>query len=52
MLAVYSGCKQFAVMHACYAFSTIAILVNAFQQSMNPIEWYLYLAVSYVDDLQ
>ncbi len=41
MLAVYSGCKQFAAMHACYAFSTIAILVNALQQSMNVIEWYL-----------
>ncbi len=44
MLAVYSGCKQFAAMHECYALSTVAcdsILVNALQQSMNPIEWYL-----------
>ena len=41
MLAVYSGCKQFAAMHACSAFSTIAILINALQQLMSVIERYL-----------
>jgi len=38
MLAVYSGCKQFAAMDACYALGTVAcdsILVNPLQQSIH-----------------
>ena len=51
MLAVHSCCKQLAAMHACYAFCTIAILVNALQQSMNPIEWYPELLVRTVQQI-